>query len=567
MSRLSGFAPLVLLTSCSAIAAADPAPPARTPTQSAGKDVLPLTGLAPAKLAENLCVYKYPVSTRSKECQAFVDQALGYYYSYVYMESARSFETALRYDPECAYAWLGLFRGMDKWGRGGTLKPAAFRAVAGAGWPNAKLPAVFSKPAKEFALEQARRLLPRANNREQLLITAKLQERGMWPGVGPSDRRKKAQQTLDELLALYEDDEEGWFARAQVADGQYGAAPFYKALLKINPLNPGANHEFVHFYERIRRPALGWTFAENYIKSSPGIPHALHMQAHLATRVGKWDRTTDWSARAVELEKAYHQFQGVKPSEDDQFSHHIEILTKCLVHDGRFAEAAALKADAKKYGYNYAAEWFQLALAAKDWPSAEAMVADFRKQDKRTGAYYAAQLCLERGETARAAAEVDTLRHTQKGRSRNNRQAEQQLWEVQGRLLCQQGDGDAGCKLIRKAVDATKNDFSHHAWGSGAVLMEEWGVAALEGGVAKEAEEAFQEALAHDAGSVRGALGMAALCDRLGRTDEAARYLKVAHRFWTKAEPSRFEQLRMEMAEKASKIPVAATEHTSAVKN
>jgi thioredoxin-like negative regulator of GroEL len=121
--------------------------------------------------------------------------------------------------------------------------------------------------------------------------------------------------------------------------------------------------------------------------------------------------------------------------------------------------------------------------------------------------------------------------------------------------------------LIRKAVDATKNDFSHHAWGSGAVLMEEWGVAALEGGVAKEAEEAFQEALAHDAGSVRGALGMAALCDRLGRTDEAARYLKVAHRFWTKAEPSRFEQLRMEMAEKASKIPVAATEHTSAVKN
>ena len=51
--------------------------------------------------------------------------------------------------------------------------------------------------------------------------------------------------------------------------------------------------------------------------------------------------------------------------------------------------------------------------------------------------------------------------------------------------------------------------------------MESWGVGALEAGNAVDAEEAFQEALAHDAGSVRGALGLWALCDRLGRTEEA----------------------------------------------
>ncbi len=119
-----------------------------------------------------------------------------------------------------------------------------------------------------------------------------------------------------------------------------------------------------------------------------------------------------------------------------------------------------------------------------------------------------------------------------------------------------------------RVVDKTKDDFTHHAWGNGAVYMELWGIAALEGGVAKEAEEAFQEALAHDAGSVRGALGLAALCDRLGRSDEAARYLKVAHRCWSKAEPSRFEQLRLEMVEKASKVPVVAvTEATASTKN
>ena len=40
------------------------------------------------------------------------------------------------------------------------------------------------------------------------------------------------------------------------------------------------------------------------------------------------------------------------------------------------------------------------------------------------------------------------------------------MWEVQGRYLCQKGEGEAGLKLLRKLVDATKNDFYHHAWGT-----------------------------------------------------------------------------------------------------
>src|SRR5205085_9192476 len=158
------------------------------------------------------------------------------------------------------------------------------------------------KSPRDYALEMARKLMPRANHREQLLIQARLQEKGMWPNTGPDERRKKAQQSLDELLMLYEDDEEGWFWRAQIADGPNGAAVFYKALLRVNPIHPGANYELVHFSEHSRRPALGWPYAEGYIKSSPGIPHAFHMQAHLAMRIGKWGPTTDWSARAVELE-------------------------------------------------------------------------------------------------------------------------------------------------------------------------------------------------------------------------------------------------------------------------
>jgi hypothetical protein len=87
--------------------------------------------------------------------------------------------------------------------------------------------------------------------------------------------------------------------------------------------------------------------------------------------------------------------------------------------------------------------------------------------------------------------------------------------------------------------------------------MEAWGEAALDCGNATEADEAFQEALAHDSGSVRGALGMWAVCERQGRSDEAERYLKLARKCWTRAESQDFERLKAAMAKKAEKITAA----------
>src|SRR5262249_27971701 len=221
----------------------------------------------------NLCVLKYRVTTSSPECQALVDQGLAYFYSYVWMEAARSFETAAKHDPDCIIAWLGLSRAIEKWGRGNHAE----------------------------AMKKAQELLPRATHRESLLVKARLAEKGMLPGVTPENRRKEAVKYLDELLTLHDEDEEAWFARAQLAEGPNAAVPFYKALLRVDPLHPGAHHELVHHYENIQRPALGWPHAEGYIQSSPGIPHPFHMQAHLAMRIGRWDKTTDRSLKAIDL--------------------------------------------------------------------------------------------------------------------------------------------------------------------------------------------------------------------------------------------------------------------------
>src|SRR5947199_3517372 len=147
---VSGFSPL---------AAQSPA----KPQLKKADDRLPLSKLPPAKLIPDLCVVRYRVSTNSPECQAFFDQGLGFYYSYVWTEAVRSFEMATKCDPDCAMAWWGLSKACEKWGK-----------------------AQYAPP-----LKKAQELMPKASHREGLLIKARLQEKGILEGIKPEDRKKE----------------------------------------------------------------------------------------------------------------------------------------------------------------------------------------------------------------------------------------------------------------------------------------------------------------------------------------------------------------------------------------
>jgi len=548
--RLALLLPLFVLAMGTIPLRAEEAP---TPRATSNEPKMPLTGLPAAKLLPNICVYTYPTASTNATCRAHCDAAFGYYYSYVWMEAARSFETAITHDPECAHAWLGLHAAMVKWGRGKAPKSDGFLALAGGAFQG-KLPDRYEMTAADYPLSIAKSLMPKAAHRTQLLIQAKLQERGLWPDTPVDQRKAKAAATLDELLTLYEDDQEAWFARAQVAEGRFGGTPFFKSLLKLNPQHPGAHHELVHFYENIGRPALGWPHALGYMQSSPGIAHAFHMQAHLGMRIGKWNETTEYSLKAFALQQAYHKALNVKPADDHQFTHHIEILTKALIHDGRYAEAATLLAEGKKHGAPMRIEHFRFALERRNWADAESQIATMRKTDKANASYHAALLALARGDHSRASAEWESLRQS----GRTGPANDLRLWEIQGRIMCLSGQGDAGSKLLKRAVDKTKNDYGKHAWAGGAYFMELWGRGALEAGIAADAEEAYLEALAHDAGSIRAALGLWALCGRLERDDEAERYLKLARRLWAKADPADFLALQDELTEAADAIPSTA---------
>ena len=292
--------------------------------------------------------------------------------------------------------------------------------------------------------------------------------------------------------------------------------PFYKALLRINPLHPGANHELLHFYENVRRPALGWCTPR---------PSSSRRRASRTRSTCRptWPRAWAAGTRPAtarprhRLERAYHKEMNVRPQEDQQYSHHLEILTLSLIHDGRYAEARAIKAEAERCGYRYWLPWFRLHVGERDWAAAFKIVEHFKK-DKTMASYLRAVIYLHQGDVSRAAPEVEVLRQAYQKKKRD-RKLELRLWETQGLLLCLTGAGDAGVKLLERAVQKTKNDYSHHAWGNGAYYMEVWGT----GGAGRQAGRGrggVPGGLAHDPGSVRAALGLQVVCERLNRSDE-----------------------------------------------
>jgi Tfp pilus assembly protein PilF len=282
------------------------------------------------------------------------------------------------------------------------------------------------------------------------------------------------------------------------------------------------------------------------------------MQAHLAMRLGRWDKTTDRSLRAAELERAYQKAMGVTAQEDYQFTHHLEVLMQAFVHDGRLEEARQLKKECEGYHFEHRLPWFQLHLAEGNWDEALRLADRYRKTDKAMASYLRALVFLKKGDPSRAAPEVDVLQQAYE-KKRKDRNLERNLWEVQGLLLCARGAADAGLKLLSRAVEKTKDEYGKHAWGHGAYYMEAWGIAALQAGRMDVAEEAFLESLAHDPGSARAALGLQILCERQGRNDEAIRYAELAHRVWRRASPEALQtalaELRHDFTPKAPGAP------------
>jgi len=265
-----------------------------------------------------------PVTTVSKEAQAFYTQGVAYLHGYVFIEAARSFNQALRIDSKLAMAYVGLSRayaGLNVW------------------------------EAARAALDQARGLASGASPREQLRIALRARQLAAITDNGNALKFSEYKKALDDALAAYPQDVELWLLRGNAEEasaagrGQHGGAasiPFYEKALQLVPDHIAAHHYLTHSLENVERIAEALKHGEAYARLAYAVPHALHMYGHDLRRVGRVSDAIAQFRRADQLEQEYYKAENIPSQFDWHHEHNLDLLSTSYQHQGQMKDAERL---------------------------------------------------------------------------------------------------------------------------------------------------------------------------------------------------------------------------------
>src|SRR5258706_3780121 len=258
----------------------------------------------------------------STEAQQFFDQGLTYLHHFDGILAARSFNQALRGDPNLILAWVGL-----------SVAETELNQPAGA--------------RRAFERAQALALRFTAHDRWHVEIRA----RQISAAAAPEDAARLAayRQALDRALDQFPADVELWLQRgvAESSDitdrGQgstVGGIPYFNRALTLVPSHFAAHHYLTHAYENSGRADEALVHGALYAKSAPNIAHARHMYGHDLRRVGRIEEAIGEFEAADRVEKESFKLEGFRPEYDWHYEHNLDLLGTSYQYTGRMAQAA-----------------------------------------------------------------------------------------------------------------------------------------------------------------------------------------------------------------------------------
>jgi hypothetical protein len=284
---------------------------------------------------QNLGPHTFPVKTKSKQVQLFMNQGLNLTYGFNHAEAGRAYREAARLDPDLAMAY---------WGQALVLGPNI----------NAAMNPDDEPKAHELA-QKAVSLKPKASERERAYIDAlakrysgKAEDRAANDKAYADAMREVAKKYPNDLDAqtLYVEsmmDLHPWDYWGK--DGEpYESTPAIVALtesvLAKNPNHPGALHLYVHLMEPTETPERAESAADRLLVAMPGAGHMVHMPSHIYQRIGRYEDSAKSNEMAVLADEDYIaqcRAQGLYPM--GYYPHNIHFLWFAATMDGRGALA------------------------------------------------------------------------------------------------------------------------------------------------------------------------------------------------------------------------------------
>jgi tetratricopeptide (TPR) repeat protein len=300
---------------------------------SAPQAASPTGALAPR--LQNLGSHTFPVSTRNRQAQLFMNQGLNLAYAFNHAEARRAFREAARLEPTLAMAY---------WGQALVLGPNINAQME----PN-------EEPQAYELVQKAMSLRSRATPRERAYIEA-LGERysGKADDRRPRDEaysaamKKVHERFPDDLdaAALYVEsmmDLRPWGYWQRDGAPHAGTAEVVRlaeSVIARNPRHPGGLHMYVHLVEGTDTPERAETAADTLLTLMPAAGHMVHMPAHIYQRVGRYADAIKSNQLAIAADVDYItqcRAQGLYPT--GYYPHNIHFLWFAATFDGQSALA------------------------------------------------------------------------------------------------------------------------------------------------------------------------------------------------------------------------------------
>lgn len=260
---------------------------------------LSLPAIAPVAAHENETEKLGTVSfltSCSPSVQPQFERAVALLHSFWFSEGLKAFDAIAQADPSCAMAYWGT-------------------AMLTLGNPFAWPPAPAGLSAGKAAVEKAKAAHAKTQ-RERDYIGA---VEAFYKDSDKVDHRTRALaylNAMEQLAQRYPEDTEASVFYALALDAtalptdksyanQLKAAGILEKVFAEQPDHPGVAHYLIHSYDYPPIAAQGLPAARRYAEIAPSASHALHMPAHIFTRLGLWDESIATNLRSEAAAQSY----------------------------------------------------------------------------------------------------------------------------------------------------------------------------------------------------------------------------------------------------------------------
>jgi hypothetical protein len=484
--------------------------------------------------------------------QKLFNQGMLYQHSFWYRASQRTFEDALKADPDCAIAHWGIALSL-------LYNPHSPP-------PPANLPLGLEAVQKGKALNAK-------TERERDYIDAIAAMYVDHDKLPHGARVQKYLKATEQVAQKYPKDDEAQIAYAITLNvaasptdktyaNQLKGAALLEPIFKRKPQHPGVAHYLIHLYDYPAIAEKGLEAAKRYSKIAAAAPHAQHMPSHIFTRVGYWKesiKSNAESARVAKLDGEQHDqahgmdylvYAHLQLAQDKKALAVIEELGKIEFKVDRFAGPYAVAASPARYVFERG-----------DWKAAAEL------QPKTTKYLYADAVthfaravgAARSGKPDAAKGDIAKLAELS-GKLRDAKDAYwSEIVDIQRQsaaawVLYAEGKHDEALKAMSAAADAEDKTEKHPVTpGPLAPARELYGAMLLDRGMAKEALVAYEAVLKKEPNRLAATVGAASAAGKAGDAAKAKQHIAKVVALTKEADTQRPEVTELRNRKTASR--------------